>query len=81
MYDICLKYCYSKLLHLQTGSTWQTLSAFFFAGFSMKKKSQVDMHYIVSRAIVSDTLVGHNLGENAHKSSFLRGWDVMKDKI
>ena len=39
------------------------------------------MHYIVSRAIVSDTLVGHNLGENAHKSSFLRGWDVMKDKI
>lgn len=26
------------------------------------------------------TLVGHNLEENAHKSSFLRGWDVMKDK-
>ena len=39
------------------------------------------MHYIVSRAIVSDTLVGHNLGENAHKSSFLRSWDVLKDKI
>ena len=39
------------------------------------------MHYIVSRAIVSDTLVGHNLGENAHKSGFLRGWDVMKHKI
>lgn len=47
----------------------------------MKKKSQVDMHYIVSRAIVSDTLVGHNLGKNAHKSSFLRSWDVLKDKI
>ena len=38
-----------------------------------EKKSQVDTHYIVSRAIVSDTLVGHNLGENAHKSVFLRG--------
>ena len=47
----------------------------------MKKKSQVDMHYIVSRAIVSDTLVGHNLVKNAHKSSFLRSWDVLKDKI
>ena len=46
-----------------------------------EKKSQVDMHYIVSRAIVSDTLVGHNLGKNAHKSSFLRSWDVLKDKI
>lgn len=79
MYDICLKCCYSKLLHLQTGSTWPTLSA--FPGFSMKKKSQVDMHYIVSRAIVSDTLVGHNLGKNAHKSSFLRSWEVLEDKI
>lgn len=48
--------------------------------FNEKKKSQ-DMHYIVSRAIVSDTLVGHNLGKNAHKSSFLRSWDVLKDKI
>ena len=46
-----------------------------------EKKSQVDMHYIVSRAIVSDTLVGHNLGKNAHKSSFLRSWDVLEDKI
>ena len=49
--------------------------------FKEKKKSQVDMHYIVSRAIVSDTLVGHNLVKNAHKSSFLRSWDVLKDKI
>ena len=72
MYDICLKYCYSKLLHLN--------SRFNMANFVrvpwLFNESQVDMHYIVSRA-----LVGHNLGENAHKSSFLRGWDVMKDKI
>lgn len=52
-----------------------------FPSLFNEKKSQVDMHYIVSRAIVSDTLVGHNLGKNAHKSSFLRSWDVLKDKI
>ena len=51
-----------------------------FPSLFNEKKSQVDMHYIVSRA-VSDTLVGHNLGKNAHKSSFLRSWDVLKDKI
>ena len=47
MYDICLKYCYSKLLHLN--------SRFNMANFVhvpwLLNESQVDTHYIVSRAL------------------------------
>lgn len=50
-----------------------------FPWFSVKKKTAKRTCIILYQEPLY-TLAGHNFGKNAHKNSFLRGGDVMKDK-
>ena len=64
--------------------TWKHLFSManfvHFPWFSVKKKKKPSGHALYCTKEPLYTLVGHNFGKNAHKNSFLRGLDVMKDK-